>query len=168
MSVLSLTSVICLTKVVSNDSLECLKPRSIYLIVYVAIRLASDPYSTTLKYLPNPHALVDESPYATDVHAIHRISGQDRHCVRQMPTGDIRWGLAATQGAHHYFHMDCRGDGTFVDVVCGMKLWVLARLKLEKKRTSINLWTIENLDVTSLDPSQWDIEAVLLTEGTRL
>ncbi|RXW15232.1 hypothetical protein EST38_g10618 [Candolleomyces aberdarensis] len=119
-------------------------------------------------YLPNPHALVEESPYATDVHAIHRIALQDKHCIRKMPTEDVRWCLAATEGAHHYFHMDSRGDGTFIDLVKGRKVWVIVQPKAGKKRTSTKLWTKENLDVTSLDPSEWDIEAVLLTEGTRL
>lgn len=85
-----------------------------------------------------------------------------------MPTEDVRWCLAATEGAHHYFHMDSRGDGTFIDLVKGEKVWVIVQPKVGKKRTSVKLWTKENLDVTSLDPSEWDVEAVLLTEGTRL
>jgi hypothetical protein len=64
--------------------------------------------------------------------------------------------------------MDCRGDGTWILVVEGEKVWVIAYPKDGKRRTSINLWTKDNLDLTSLDPSQWDIEAVLLTAGTRL
>ncbi|RXW12837.1 hypothetical protein EST38_g13015 [Candolleomyces aberdarensis] len=119
-------------------------------------------------YLPNPHALLEESPYATDGYAVRRIAVQDKHCIRKLPTEDIRWSLAATKGAHHYFHIDSRGDGTFNDVVKGQKLWVLAQPKLKKRQTSTKLWTKENLDVTSLDLSQWDVEAVLLTEGSRL
>ncbi|RXW19485.1 hypothetical protein EST38_g6372 [Candolleomyces aberdarensis] len=118
-------------------------------------------------YLPNPHALVEESPYSTDIHAIYRIAGHDKHCPRQMPTPDARWSLAATEGAHHYYHIDSRGDGTFIDVVQGQKIWVVAEPKEKMKETSVKLWTEENLDVTFLDPSQWNVEAVLLTEGTR-
>ncbi|RXW11431.1 hypothetical protein EST38_g14424 [Candolleomyces aberdarensis] len=119
-------------------------------------------------FLPNAHALVEETPYATDVHAVHRIAGHDKHCIRQMLTAEIRFSLAATQGAHHYYHIDSRGDGTFIDVVKGEKLWVIAEPKVRKKETSTRQWTKENLDLTCLDPSQWNVEAVLLTEGTRL
>lgn len=85
-----------------------------------------------------------------------------------MPTEDIRWWLCATEGAHHYFHMDSRGDCTIIEVLTGEKIWVFARLKDRKRQTSTTLWTQEFLDVTSLDPSDWDIEAVLLTPGTQL
>jgi hypothetical protein len=85
-----------------------------------------------------------------------------------MPTEDVRWNLSTTEGGHHYYHMDSRGDGTIIEVVAGEKVFVIAQLKNKKRQTSTNLWTKEFLDLTSLDPAEWDIEAVLLTEGTRL
>lgn len=119
-------------------------------------------------YLPNPHALIEECPFATDVRAINRATGQDQHCIRQMPTADTRFGLAATAGGHHFFHIDDRGDGTTVETLIGSKVWYVAELKVKLLETSPSLWTKDNLDVTSLDPSKWNIEGVFLTPGTRL
>ena len=86
-----------------------------------------------------------------------------------MPTEDIRFNLAATEGAHHYYHMDSRGDGTWIDVVSGVKIWFVAAPKDRRKLSSTRLWTGENQDVTALTPLEdWDFEAVLLTPGSRL
>ncbi|KAF8878606.1 hypothetical protein BD779DRAFT_1676763 [Infundibulicybe gibba] len=46
-----------------------------------------------------------------------------------LPADDIRWGLAATSGATHWFHIDSDGFGTFIDVQTGGKLWIVARPK---------------------------------------
>ncbi|KAJ2932051.1 hypothetical protein H1R20_g5050, partial [Candolleomyces eurysporus] len=116
-----------------------------------SIELPNKKKSLNALFLPNAHALVEESPYATD-----------------MSTADIWFSLAATKGAHHYYHIDSQGDGMFIDVVKGEKLWVIAEPKVRKKETSTRQWTKENMDLTCLNPSEWNIEAVLLTEGTRL
>ncbi|RXW25757.1 hypothetical protein EST38_g5 [Candolleomyces aberdarensis] len=120
-------------------------------------------------YMPNSHAPVDESLFATDVHAVNRSTCNDKHSIRKMPTADIRFNLAATEGAHHYFHIDSRGDGTWIEVLSGEKLWVIAAPKDRRKLSSTRLWTADEQDVAALKPVEdWDFEAVLLTPGTRL
>jgi hypothetical protein len=37
----------------------------------------------------------------------------------------MQQGLAATRGAWHYIHIDSDGLGTFIDVKCGGKWWVV-------------------------------------------
>ncbi|KAJ2923291.1 hypothetical protein H1R20_g13803, partial [Candolleomyces eurysporus] len=86
-----------------------------------------------------------------------------------MPTADIHFSLATTEGAHHYFHIDSCGDATWIDVISREKLWVLAAPKDRRKVSSTRLWTANELDVTALKPLEdWDIEAVLLMPGSRL
>ena len=120
-------------------------------------------------YMPDAHAPVRESPFATDVHAVKRSTSNDKHSIRKMPTEDIRFNLAATEGAHHYYHIDSRGDGTWIDVVSGSKIWFIAAPKDRRKMSSTSLWTANDQDVTALKPLEdWDFEAVLLTPGSRL
>ena len=49
-------------------------------------------------------------------------------CGRSIPfpVMDCRWGLAATNGAFHKWHIDCDGFGTYINTQAGQKWWVLA------------------------------------------
>ena len=47
-------------------------------------------------------------------------------CSIPFPVMDCQWGLAATNGAFHKWHIDCDGFGTYIDTKAGQKWWVLA------------------------------------------
>ncbi|KAJ2930855.1 hypothetical protein H1R20_g6240, partial [Candolleomyces eurysporus] len=115
---------------------------------------------------PNPLAGIHPSAYATDVRAFFR-TGKDEHCVRTLPTEDIRFGLAATEGAHHYWHIDSRGEGTFVRVATGKKIWTLAAPIDPSDVSSTTIWSVD-LDVRMLDWSKWRAEMILLNAGDTL
>lgn len=93
---------------------------------------------------------------------------------QSLPTDDIRWGLAATNGALHWFHIDSDGFGTYIDVQTGGKLWIVARPRLSlsdgrgyKDFARINLF-LEDYDLATPASERWDLEAVFLQKGTRL
>ncbi|KAJ2923036.1 hypothetical protein H1R20_g14057, partial [Candolleomyces eurysporus] len=115
---------------------------------------------------PNPLAGIHPSAYATDVRAFFR-TGKDEHCVRTLPTEDIRFGLAATEGAHHYWHIDSRGEGTFVRVATGKKIWALAAPVDPSDVSSTTIWSVD-LDVRRLNWSKWRAEMILLNAGDTL
>jgi hypothetical protein len=79
------------------------------------------------------------------------------------PIGDIRWGLAATPGARSWFHIDSNGFNTFIDVKCGLKVWMCIHDK-NGQFLSIDAFKDFELD----DAVNYRIEAILLTPGTRL
>ena len=82
----------------------------------------------------------------------------------------MRWGLAATAGARHWIHIDSDGLGTFVDVKCGAKWWILfTPLEGQDKHafSSIDQF-LNDFDVVRLTDGRWEAEAVYLTEGNRL
>ena len=86
------------------------------------------------------------------------------------PVATLRFGLAATAGAYHKFHIDSDGTGTFVEAVVGKKIWVLAVPKDEKGLdglADINLFG-ETYDMESANLHLWDLEAVVLEPGVRL
>src|ERR1700679_2143215 len=45
------------------------------------------------------------------------------------PVTSTRWGLAATAGAHHLWHIDCNGLCTYIDTQTGLKWWIVAQPK---------------------------------------
>ena len=48
---------------------------------------------------------------------------------KALPLGDIRWGIAATTGALHWWHLDSEGFGTYIDTRAGLKWWIVGRRK---------------------------------------
>jgi hypothetical protein len=86
------------------------------------------------------------------------------------PTSTLRFGLAATAGAYHKFHLDSNGTGTFVEAVVGRKIWVLAVPKEEDgldRLADIDLFG-EAYDMDDVNLHLWDLEAVILEPGVRL
>lgn len=69
------------------------------------------------------------SSYSTDMVAWDYLHG-DQHCstgTEPYPTGHMRWGLAGTAHAVSMLHVDSDGFGTFIQVMCGKKLWAVYR-----------------------------------------
>ncbi|TFK16335.1 hypothetical protein FA15DRAFT_662241, partial [Coprinopsis marcescibilis] len=64
-------------------------------------------------------------------------------------------------------HIDSRGEGTFVFVACGQKLWVVGAPRDPDFLSSTTAWT-GNLDVTAPSKDDWRLEGVLLCAGDRL
>lgn len=116
---------------------------------------------------PNLIAGITESKYATDVRAFLRTC-HDARCSKAMPIGDISFGLAATRGAHHYFHIDNRGEGTWLEVATGEKIWIFAEFLDPSGVSSTEFWTNPDLDVSKLDYSKLHMEAILLRAGDRM
>jgi hypothetical protein len=79
------------------------------------------------------------------------------------PVGDIRFGLAATPGARTWFHIDANGFLTFIDIMCGFKIWICIRDE-DGRFMAIDAYREFELD----DARGYYIEAILLTPGTRL
>lgn len=90
-------------------------------------------------------------------------------CGRDVPfpVMSCRWGLAATSGAFHLWHVDCNGFGTYIDTQVGYKWWVIARPKQPSDFSGTSLFTQE-FELNEANEELWDLEAVLLVPGSRL
>lgn len=89
------------------------------------------------------------------------------------PISDIRWGLAATSGAFHEFHVDTGGFGTFVAPDCGTKLWVPLTLKDESQGRVFDFLAMtdmfyENFNISLPPPKDWVYDLVVLQSGMKL
>lgn len=95
--------------------------------------------------------------------------------TQHLPGDDLRWGLAATSGALHWTHIDAEGFCTFIDVLTGSKLWLLARPKATTASGGLDYKQFSNIHLFSdgykfeePNTEKWDIEAVVLRPGSRL
>jgi hypothetical protein len=95
--------------------------------------------------------------------------------LEEYPASDMRWGLAATQGAFSSFHIDSDGLGTYISCTNqnGSKWWVIVGPKDKSNPSAFSsvkecqaFYSGEGADTTALGDVQ--VEAVLLRPGTRL
>ncbi|KAH6879976.1 hypothetical protein BKA70DRAFT_1447684 [Coprinopsis sp. MPI-PUGE-AT-0042] len=117
--------------------------------------------------LPMPEAGIRKAAYATDVRAFHRTK-LEFACLQFLPAYAMLFGLAATGGAHHWWHVDSRGEATMVYVAVGQKMWVLAEPKDPSRLWSTQVWSTKEADVRKLNYDDWHIEIVVLNAGDRL
>jgi hypothetical protein len=117
-----------------------------------------------------PMAFAPHPPmaFASDL-AAFRATLDLPFCGRSIgfPVMSSRWGLAATEGAHHLWHTDCDGFATFIDTQAGAKWWVVGR-PLEPSDFSRTSLFSEKFEVDGTNSSLWASEAVLLLPGSRL
>ncbi|KAJ3493289.1 hypothetical protein NLJ89_g11055 [Agrocybe chaxingu] len=100
-----------------------------------------------------------------------------------VPVKDIRWGLAGLGGSVTHWHVDSDGFCTFIDVLCGLKLWMFGVTPRElASSTSMflqpafelsepNIGRVEGAydkDAKHIQPAIWELEAVVLPANTRL
>jgi hypothetical protein len=120
---------------------------------------------------PMIFASVAPLPFSSEAIAWQYVQGR-AWCKwkESYPTSTLRFGLAATAGAYHRFHLDSDGTGTFVEPVVGRKIWVLAVPRAEEGLdglADINLFG-ETYDLDDANLHLWDLEAVVLEPGVRL
>lgn len=151
-----------------------------------ASRSESGPILNALSF-PLPLSGVQATSTNSEVEAWRSTQGE-KFCPPevQFPVGDIRWGLAATNGARHWIHIDSDGFGTYIDVQCGGKWWITFNPPANKDKyafASIYQF-LDNFDTNAEKGSSWELatsggkdtkenegwiaEAVYLEPGTRL
>ena len=134
---------------------------------------------------PLPLTGIASTGLSTEVEAWKMTQGE-LFCPPEVsfPVGDIRWGLAALEGARHWVHVDCEGFRTYIDVQCGAKWWILFNPPDGRDRTAFaDIYQFmddyqSNADngsfwhratkTPSLRKTAWVAEAIYLTPGTRL
>ncbi|KAF8220480.1 hypothetical protein L208DRAFT_1202251, partial [Tricholoma matsutake] len=79
-----------------------------------------------------------------------------------------RWGLAATSGAHHLWHIDCNGFCTYIDTQTGMKWWIIAKPKFGSMHFSDAMLFTEEYNISAANLEKRDLEAVLLCPGSKM
>ncbi|KAH6907044.1 hypothetical protein BKA70DRAFT_1428552 [Coprinopsis sp. MPI-PUGE-AT-0042] len=90
-------------------------------------------------------------------------------CFAPYPAEHMRWGLVAYNGALHYLHIDADGFGTWLEVKCGSKLWVIARPRGGQASFSNTNAFVRDFKLgRNANTARWTFEAVVLKRGMRL
>lgn len=110
-----------------------------------------------------------QSAFATDVRAWDftldmPLAGR----TVEYPRHHMRWGLAATKGAQHTWHVDAEGMATYIQPKTGSKYWVVARPKASRKDAICLTDDSVVADVSAPNQEYWDIEGILLIPGMEL
>lgn len=109
---------------------------------------------------------------ASNVVAIEAMNGQ-AGAAEAPAAGEVSWGLAATAGAYHTWHIDCNGFATIIQVDGGSKLWIVGHPKGEVDDRPdfgtafghTNVFASKHFDLDGSNAMLWGAEAVLLREG---
>lgn len=91
--------------------------------------------------------------------------------AKHFPTGHFRWGLAATAGAFHTFHVDSNGLGTYISPVEGSKWWIVARPIGSLDHSTfedVGFFLNKSFSVNGNGAGVFALEAILLEPGTTL
>jgi hypothetical protein len=84
------------------------------------------------------------------------------------PMKEFRWGLAATKGAQHTWHVDADGVATSVQVKTGGKWWVVASPRKGEDCYSLAKNSLSQYDPSIGNLSEWRLDAILLQPGMQL
>lgn len=102
------------------------------------------------------HIAACKATYDTEYH----MRSQDSFNIE-----DFSWGLCGMAGCSHPIHFDAEGLGTYLDPLCGRKLWAVMQQKDGKPFA-------DPVDVLAFDPYKVPkdvlVEAVVLRPGERL
>ncbi|TFK59143.1 hypothetical protein BDN72DRAFT_966149 [Pluteus cervinus] len=88
---------------------------------------------------------------------------------KENPTEGTAWSLVATKGAFHRWHIDTDGFATYLEVVTGLKIWIVARpVNPHADSYGLNKLSVGVVDPKVVVPEGYIVEAVLLREGDAL
>jgi hypothetical protein len=114
----------------------------------------------------------DWCSYATDMVAWNYLQGNSHCGTATTPylTGHVQWDLAGTAHAVTVLHIDSDGFATFIEVMCGKKLWAVYHPSSTLPLSSTNVFMYS--DVFQLDQiprnAPFDLEGVVLRPGDLL
>jgi len=122
---------------------------------------------------PMPGAATTPEAFASDLAAWNQTTGEPGCSSKaERPTGDMRWGLCATSGAWHGYHIDSDGSGTYIDVQNenAKKLWITSDHSVADNDalSQTGIFFDPDFSVDEGTSNLWGLEAIVLVPGTRL
>ncbi|KAH6885165.1 hypothetical protein BKA70DRAFT_1445247 [Coprinopsis sp. MPI-PUGE-AT-0042] len=175
----SLSSFVCKTEAefrgdIPRDVQKILAGQNIVLSGYPGVRLDFNPHG--LEYL---EVQMDTFVDVQD-QSVPAVDGNFQSRVRTGTLDDL---YRSSQAEHDfkkslnalYFPLRNaavtpapRGEGTWVHVASGEKLWVVAEPRDPAAIFSTTIWRGKEVELADLDPSVWKVEAILLRAGDML
>lgn len=120
----------------------------------------------------HPDLAVDPAPQlATDLEAFRRTRNMP-FCVGNYPRHPMRWALAATKDARHFWHIDSDGFATYIMAQCGKKIVFVGKPRDWDMERSFAAFGDQDLfhefDTGNLNSEKWDVEYIILDDDVEL
>jgi len=114
----------------------------------------------------------DRCSYATDMVAWDYLRGKPHGgtVTTPYPTGHMRWGLAGTAHTVTSLHIDSDGFATFVQLMCGKKIWAVYSPSPDLPLSNTDAFIFpDRFQLDRIPPkAQFGMEAVVLRPGDLL
>ncbi|KAF8067962.1 hypothetical protein FPV67DRAFT_1449541 [Lyophyllum atratum] len=133
-----------------------------------ASRLPNPPALSALN-LPSAYDLYPKLPFSSDWAVWQQVQGE-AYCrsTDLYPIPDLRWSIASTGSAYHFWHVDANGLVTFVKLECGKKLWYIAVPKDGDFTTFMQPDLLTKIELDESNQDLWDVYVIVLHPGTTL
>src|SRR5882672_3476485 len=96
-----------------------------------------------------------------------RLAELSQHLIQQ--SIHMWWGLAATAHTFTQLHIDSDGFATFVQVMCGLKVWILYRPSPALPLSSTNIFADHNFHLDKIpNDAPFGLEAIALRPGDQV
>ncbi|KAF8069143.1 hypothetical protein FPV67DRAFT_1401550, partial [Lyophyllum atratum] len=84
------------------------------------------------------------------------------------PVPDMRWAIASTGSAYHFWHYDADGLMTFIKVLTGIKFWYIAVPKNGDFSIFMQPDIMTKMELDESNRELWDVYVLVLHPGTTL
>ncbi|KAG6904847.1 hypothetical protein DXG01_006753 [Tephrocybe rancida] len=132
----------------------------------LAASAMNPPVALSALHIPSAYDMFPKLRFASDWFAWVKVQGK-AYCraTEFYPVPEMHWAIVSTGSAHHYWHYDANGLGTFLRVDTGVKLWFIAVPKNGDFRTFMrpDVMTSFELDESNID--LWDVHVNVLFAG---
>lgn len=121
-----------------------------------------------VRHLPNVNGPTATPGLASDALSWLKVSGTEGNISKEelCALEDTRWSLVALRRALTGWHVDAHGFATWVQPMCGQKLWIMARRRDGGCFSTKDFY--EEFDIAEPNVEDWIVEVVVLQAGTRL
>ncbi|KAG6843945.1 hypothetical protein H0H87_011481 [Tephrocybe sp. NHM501043] len=124
------------------------------------------PKAVSALHMPAPYDLYPRLPFSSDWFVWVKVQGKAYCRASELyPVPDMRWAIASTGSAHHFWHVDANRLGTFLRVETGVKLWFIAVPKHGDFRLFMRPDVMTSFELDESNEDLWDVYVIVLSAG---
>ncbi|KAG6915055.1 hypothetical protein DXG01_013684 [Tephrocybe rancida] len=132
----------------------------------LAVSAMNPPVALSALHIPSAYDMFPKLRFASDWFAWVKVQGKAYcHVTEFYPVPEMRWAIASTGSAHHYWHYDANGLGMFLRVDTGIKLWFIAVPKNGDFRMFMQPDVMTSFELNESNIDLWDVRVNVLFAG---
>ncbi|KAG6913904.1 hypothetical protein DXG01_003619 [Tephrocybe rancida] len=124
------------------------------------------PVAISALHIPSAYDMFTKLRFASDWFVWLKVQGK-AYCraTELYPVPEMRWAIASTGSAHHFWHFDANGLGTFLRVETGVKLWFIAVPKNGDFQMFMRPDVMTSFELDESNEDLWDVHVAALFSG---